>query len=98
LKSDAVDRGEEFFFSSIFAQRDKVFYQGMWYNRIYEALVKRFYRISEGRKLAGVCTGLGDYFNLDPVLFRIAFIITAIAYGTGFLLYFVMWIIVPVKK
>ena len=59
--------------------------------------MKKFYRIAEGKKLAGVCTGLGEYFDLDPVLFRIAFVIAAIVYGTGFLIYIVIWIVAPMK-
>jgi len=47
------------------------------------------------RKIAGVCGGLGEYFELDPVLFRAAFLVLALAGGLGILLYFALWLIVP---
>ncbi len=59
--------------------------------------MKRLYRVESEKKIAGVCGGLGEYFDLDPVLFRIAFILLACMGGFGFLLYVVMWFVVPVK-
>lgn len=56
---------------------------------------KRLYRDVKNRILAGVCGGLGSYFNTDPVLFRILFIVTALAGGAGGLIYIIMWIIIP---
>jgi phage shock protein PspC (stress-responsive transcriptional regulator) len=47
------------------------------------------------RKLAGVCGGLGEYFAVDPVLFRIGFILLAFACGAGILLYVVLWLLLP---
>ena len=46
-------------------------------------------------KIAGVCAGLGHYFGLDPVFFRILFILLAFAGGTGLLAYVIFWILVP---
>jgi len=57
--------------------------------------MKRLYRSSTERVIAGVCGGLGIYFDKDPVLFRILFVIITILWGTGILLYLVMWISVP---
>ena len=37
--------------------------------------VKRLYRSSDNKMIAGVCGGLGKYFNIDPVIFRIIFVI-----------------------
>ena len=42
---------------------------------------KRFYRSRHNRMLAGVAMGLGQYFNVDPVLFRIGFVLLAFASG-----------------
>ncbi len=42
---------------------------------------RRFYRSRHNKVLAGVATGLGQYFNVDPVLFRIAFVLLALAAG-----------------
>ena len=47
------------------------------------------------RKLAGVCGGLGEYFELDAVLFRAAFVVLAFAGGLGILLYLALWLVVP---
>jgi phage shock protein PspC (stress-responsive transcriptional regulator) len=46
-------------------------------------------------KIAGVCGGLGKYFDIDPVIFRAVFLFLAIAYGGGILLYIILAIITP---
>lgn len=55
---------------------------------------KRFYRDSQGMVIGGVCTGLGHYFNLDPVLFRIIFVVLLLG-GVTVILYPLIWIITP---
>lgn len=52
-------------------------------------------RSKENQVIAGVCGGLGRYLGLDPVLFRIAFLISLLAGGIGLLIYIVFWIAVP---
>jgi phage shock protein C len=48
------------------------------------------------RIIAGVCGGLGEFFGISPNWFRLAFLIALLPGGVpGFLLYFLMWIIVP---
>ncbi|MBT3250298.1 MAG: PspC domain-containing protein [Candidatus Marinimicrobia bacterium] len=56
---------------------------------------KRFYRHPEDKLLGGVTTGLGVYFNIDPILIRIAFILTLFLGGFGLLAYLVLWLVVP---
>jgi phage shock protein PspC (stress-responsive transcriptional regulator) len=56
---------------------------------------KRFYRSNQHRILGGVCGGLGDYFDIDPVIMRIIFFILAFAGGGGVLIYIILWILVP---
>ncbi|WP_343700500.1 PspC domain-containing protein [Chitinophaga sp.] len=57
---------------------------------------KRFYRDGDNKVLGGVCSGLGAYFNVDPVVFRILFAIMAIGlWGGGILLYFILWFATP---
>ena len=56
---------------------------------------KRLYRDPENKVLGGVCGGLGWYFNADPVLFRIVFIIIFLVFGSGLLVYLIMWLITP---
>ena len=56
---------------------------------------KRFYRSITNRRIAGVAGGLADYFDLDPLLVRLIFIILLFAGGGGFLLYLILWIVTP---
>ena len=44
--------------------------------------------------IGGVCGGLGRYLGVDPVLLRIAFVVLAVAGGSGILLYIVAWILI----
>jgi phage shock protein PspC (stress-responsive transcriptional regulator) len=60
-----------------------------------EATVKKLHRLVEDRKLAGVCAGLGEYFDLDPLFFRLFFIASLVFGGIGALVYVLMWIMVP---
>jgi len=56
---------------------------------------KRLYRSLTDRKLAGVAGGLAEYFVMDPLLIRLAFVILTLAGGGGILIYIVMWIVTP---
>jgi phage shock protein C len=48
------------------------------------------------RVVAGVCGGLGDFFGIDPIWFRLAFLISLLPGGVpGLLLYFILLIIMP---
>jgi len=58
---------------------------------------KRFYRSTTDRKIAGVAAGLGEYFDIDPLLVRLIFVILALAGGGGVLIYIILWIITPDK-
>ena len=58
---------------------------------------KRLTRSRDDRWLAGICGGLGAYFGLDPTLIRVLFILFAFAVGGGFLLYILLWIIIPLE-
>ena len=56
---------------------------------------KRLFRSRKERILGGVCGGMGNYFNLDPVLVRVVWAVLLFAAGVGFLAYFIAWIIIP---
>lgn len=56
---------------------------------------KKLYRSKKNRMIAGVCGGLGDYFNIDPTLVRLLFVLIGLAVGGGFLLYLLLWLIMP---
>lgn len=55
----------------------------------------RLSRNPQNAILGGVCSGLGDYLGIDPVIVRIFFIIFALASGVGVLVYVLLWIILP---
>lgn len=57
----------------------------------------RLYRSRDRKVIAGVSAGLGDYFALDPVWFRIGFVVLALGGGSGILIYLLMWLIVPYR-
>jgi phage shock protein C len=46
-------------------------------------------------KIAGVCAGLGHYFDVDPVLFRVAFVAVVLLGGAGGLVYLLLWLFLP---
>ena len=58
---------------------------------------KKLYKIPSQKKVDGVCAGLGEYFNIDPLLFRIAFVLLFLFGGTGALIYIIMVIAIPKK-
>jgi phage shock protein C len=49
----------------------------------------------DSRIIAGVCGGLADYFGIDPVLVRVAFVVITFAGGAGLLAYIILWIVMP---
>jgi len=48
--------------------------------------------------VGGVCAGLGNYFDIDPTIVRILFVVIAFAGGASLLAYLIMWIIVPEEQ
>jgi phage shock protein C len=48
------------------------------------------------RMIAGVCGGLGDFFGINPIWFRLAFVIAALPGGVpGVLPYLILWVVIP---
>jgi phage shock protein PspC (stress-responsive transcriptional regulator) len=56
---------------------------------------RRLTRRPEGKVIAGVASGLGEYFVVDPVIFRVAFVVLAVFGGVGIILYGLAWWIIP---
>jgi phage shock protein C len=56
---------------------------------------KRLMRSSTDKKIGGVCAGLADYFDLDPTIVRIVWLLAIFFAGTGLLVYVVLWIALP---
>lgn len=59
---------------------------------------KRLYKSSSEKILGGVCGGIAEYFDTDPTLVRLLWVIFTLFYGTGLILYIILWIIMPKKK
>lgn len=59
--------------------------------------VKRLYRSRTDSKIAGICGGLGLYFNSDPVWIRALFLICFFVGGSALLVYLVLWMVVPLE-
>lgn len=56
---------------------------------------RRLYRSNRDRILGGVAGGIGEYFDVDPTLVRLAWVILALAGGFGVLAYIIAWLIIP---
>lgn len=55
----------------------------------------RLTRSTTETMIAGVCGGLAEYFNIDPVIVRLIFVLVTLTSGLGIPVYFVLWIIMP---
>ena len=56
---------------------------------------KRLYRSKKDRIIFGVCGGLGEYFDVDPLIFRILFVLISFGGGAGVIIYIILALIVP---
>jgi phage shock protein PspC (stress-responsive transcriptional regulator) len=61
----------------------------------YDSQKRRFYRDKDNAVFGGVCSGLGAYFNLDPVIFRVLFVIVTLFGFAGVPIYLILWIAIP---
>jgi len=57
--------------------------------------MRKLYRNKQEGKLFGVCAGLADHFELDPLIFRIGFVCAFLFAGIGFLPYLLLAVIIP---
>ena len=58
---------------------------------------KKLYKSNSDKKIDGVCAGIAEYFNLDPTVIRIAWIIFSCLGGSGLLAYIICAIVMPRK-
>ena len=56
---------------------------------------RKLYRDPENGSFGGVATGLATYFNVDTMILRVAFVLLVIAGFSGFLIYIILWIVLP---
>ncbi|OPX69407.1 MAG: DNA-binding transcriptional activator PspC [Methanoregulaceae archaeon PtaB.Bin056] len=58
--------------------------------------MKRLMRMKEGKLLGGVCGGIGIYFEVDPVVIRILWVVlTLLSVGIGVIVYIAAWLLMP---
>jgi phage shock protein PspC (stress-responsive transcriptional regulator) len=57
--------------------------------------MKRLYRSRKNSVIGGVCGGLGEYFDVDPVLIRIIWAVSVLVGGVGVVAYVIAWIAIP---
>lgn len=71
---------------------------GYTYNKSERRFRGRLHRDASDKMIGGVCAGIANYMNVDPAIVRLLFaIITFGGFGAGFLLYILLWIILPAK-
>jgi len=56
---------------------------------------KRLYRSKKDHMIGGVCGGIAEYFNIDPVIVRVIAVVSIFANGIGLIAYLIAWIIIP---
>jgi phage shock protein PspC (stress-responsive transcriptional regulator) len=81
-----------------FEQFDDSHKEGEWSSFKSHFSKIRLYRDSDDKIIAGVCAGIAKYFNIDPIIIRLAFGLSLFMGGFGFVLYILLWIILPEAK
>lgn len=60
--------------------------------------MKKLYRSRKDSKIAGVCGGIAEYFDVDPTIIRLLAVLTIFFGGGGIIAYIIAWIIIPLKS
>lgn len=60
-----------------------------------KSLAKTLYRSEKGKVIGGVCSGLSEHYNTDPIFIRLIFILLSLVNGLGIIIYGVLWLILP---
>ncbi|MBQ2715648.1 MAG: PspC domain-containing protein [Clostridia bacterium] len=58
---------------------------------------KKLYKSNDNKKLDGVCAGIGEYFDIDPTLVRLAWVFVTLFAGAGLIAYIIAAIVIPRK-
>ena len=61
-------------------------------------MAKKLYRLEQGKKLAGVCGGIAEYFNIDPTVVRVAWAVVSVFVPLAIAAYIVAAFVMPVKN
>lgn len=61
--------------------------------------MKKLYRSQNNKMIAGICGGLGEFFNIDPTIIRIIFVFLLLPGGLpGLVPYLLLWVVIPQKR
>jgi phage shock protein C len=60
-------------------------------------MMKKLYRSRKDSKIAGVCGGIAEYFNIDSTIIRLLAVITIFFGGGGIVSYLIAWLIIPLE-
>ncbi len=56
---------------------------------------RKLQRSTSNKMIAGVCAGIANYFNLDPTIIRVLYVLMVFFAGFGILLYLILWLVIP---
>ena len=59
---------------------------------------KKLYKSDVNKKLDGVCGGIGEYFNIDPTVVRLGWVLLTVLGGSGIIAYIIAMIIMPSRQ
>lgn len=79
-------------------ENKRTYHQYNYGQNNYQSTTRRLYRNGNDKMLGGVCSGVANYFEIDPVMVRLIFVILFLTAGIGLLAYIIAWIIVPVAR
>jgi phage shock protein PspC (stress-responsive transcriptional regulator) len=71
------------------------YYRETEFNQGFSTGYKRLYRHPNDKVIGGVCSGIAAYLNTDPALIRVLFVVLLFGFGSGLLLYIILWIVIP---
>ncbi len=58
---------------------------------------KRLYKSNTDKKIDGVCAGIAEYFDIDPTIIRLAWVLVSLFVGSGIIAYIIAMIVLPSK-
>lgn len=56
---------------------------------------RKLQRSTSNKMIAGVCAGIANYFNMDPTIIRVLYVLMVFFAGFGILLYLILWLVIP---
>lgn len=60
-------------------------------------MAKKLFKVKEGKMIGGVCSGLGEYFDIDPTILRLIWVACAFVAGGGIFAYLIAMIVIPYR-